>query len=68
MTLEQERPIRPGYGILAVFGRAALETNWDSEVAIYALLELGDDLDIDEHEQQRIIANARDGRKDPWHH
>lgn len=60
--------IQPGYGTRAVFGRRAQETDFQDEVQYQALLELGDDLDLDRDEQERIIVNVENGRIDPWHH
>lgn len=68
MTTSTTPNIKPGYGTRAVFGRAALETNWSDDVSVGMLYELGGDLDLPREECSRIIANARAGRLDPWHH
>lgn len=60
--------VKPGYGTRAVFGRHAQSIDLEDEVAYAALLEHGDDLDLDRDEQERIIQNVENGRADPWHH
>lgn len=67
MTLDAPLHIMPGYGRAAVFGRRAQEIDLEDEVQYRALLELGDDLDLNRDEQERIIVNVENGRIDPWH-
>lgn len=67
MTLQQApHSIQPGYGTRAVFGLQALVTDFDDEVQYQALLEHGDDLDLSRDEQERIIVNIENNRRDPW--
>lgn len=66
MTLAPAPDIAPGYGRAAVFGRHAQSIDLEDEVAYAALLEHGDDLDLSRDEQERIIVNVENSRRDPW--